>query len=148
MKEQFQRVYTWLQRHDQEWLAANQLPRQLPKPVPPRVDWEQRDGELAAAVREVGSGLRCSPEYLKQITVAAIARELGQLALIQQHLDRLPLTAKVFAGLVDPRSLDDVYLRLSEGQQLEHCQLIDAEQTFRGRDLYEALDHFEIRKQQ
>lgn len=48
----------------------------------------------------------------------------------------------------DPRSLNNIYLRLNRGQQLECCQLIDAEQTFRGRDLYETLDHFEIRKQQ
>ncbi|MBW4522821.1 MAG: transposase family protein [Scytolyngbya sp. HA4215-MV1] len=48
----------------------------------------------------------------------------------------------------DPRSLSDIYLRLDGGQRLECCQLIDAEHTFRGRDLYETLDYFETRKQQ
>jgi putative transposase len=47
----------------------------------------------------------------------------------------------------DPRSLTDIYLRLNGGQQLERCELIDAEHTFRGRDWYETLDHFEVRKQ-
>ena len=48
----------------------------------------------------------------------------------------------------DPRSLTDIYLRLDGWQRLECCQLIDAEHTFRGRDLYETLDYFDIRKQQ
>jgi len=48
----------------------------------------------------------------------------------------------------DPRCITDIYLRLEAGQRLECCQLIDAEHTFRGRDLYETLDYIEIRKQQ
>lgn len=48
----------------------------------------------------------------------------------------------------DPRSLTNIYLRLNGGQRLECCQLIDAEQTFRDRDLYETLDYFETCKQQ
>ncbi|MBW4540402.1 MAG: DDE-type integrase/transposase/recombinase [Myxacorys chilensis ATA2-1-KO14] len=48
----------------------------------------------------------------------------------------------------DPRRITDIYLRLDAGQRLECCQLIDAEDTFRERDLYETLDYIEIRKQQ
>ncbi|MCY7274848.1 MAG: Mu transposase C-terminal domain-containing protein [Phormidesmis sp. CAN_BIN44] len=48
----------------------------------------------------------------------------------------------------DPRRITDIYLRLDAGQRLECCQLIDADHTFQGRDLYETLDYIEIRKQQ
>jgi putative transposase len=47
----------------------------------------------------------------------------------------------------DPRNLTEIYLRLEGGQQLERCQLIEAEYTFRGRNLYETLNYFEARKQ-
>lgn len=48
----------------------------------------------------------------------------------------------------DPRSLSEIYLRLHDGQKLEICQLIDAEKTFLVRDIHEAQDYFETRKQQ
>ncbi len=38
-----------------------------------------------------------------QITVSAIAREIGQLANVQKHLHRLPLTAQVLAEVVENR---------------------------------------------
>jgi hypothetical protein len=47
----------------------------------------------------------------------------------------------------DPRRLENIYLRLDDDQRLERCQLVEAEKTFRGRDWYEAVDYFEIRKQ-
>jgi len=47
----------------------------------------------------------------------------------------------------DPRKLDTIYLRLEDGRRIEPCYLVDAEKTFRGRDWYEAIDYFEVRKQ-
>jgi hypothetical protein len=46
----------------------------------------------------------------------------------------------------DPRKLDTIYLRLEDGRRIEPCYLVDAEKTFRGRDWYEAVDYFELRK--
>jgi hypothetical protein len=47
----------------------------------------------------------------------------------------------------DPRKTDVIYLRLDHGQRLEPCYLLDKDQTFRGRDWSESLDHFELQKQ-
>jgi len=47
----------------------------------------------------------------------------------------------------EPRRLDCIYLRLNGGMRLESCHLIDAEQTYKGRDWYEIVDYFERRKQ-
>ncbi|MFB2839101.1 Mu transposase C-terminal domain-containing protein [Floridanema evergladense] len=47
----------------------------------------------------------------------------------------------------DPRKIDTLYLRLEDGRRIEACYLVDAEKTFRGRDWYEAVDYFELRKQ-
>jgi hypothetical protein len=49
-------------------------------------------------------------------------------------------------AVADPRDLSRIYLRVDDGKRLETCHLIDADKTFMSRDLYEALDYFEICK--
>jgi len=39
------------------------------------------------------------------ITLATIGREIGQVALLQQHLDKLPRTAEALEGLVESREV-------------------------------------------
>jgi hypothetical protein len=46
----------------------------------------------------------------------------------------------------EPRKLDTIYLRLEDGRRIEPCYLVDAEKIFRGRDWYEAIDYFDLRK--
>ena len=47
----------------------------------------------------------------------------------------------------DVRFLDTIYLRLNDKKQLEPCQLIEADKTFRGLDWHETIDYFEHQKQ-
>lgn len=47
----------------------------------------------------------------------------------------------------DPRNLDRIYLRLDGGKRVETCHLLEADKAFKGRDWYEALDEFELRRQ-
>jgi len=103
LSKQFQGVFTWLRRHDRQWLEAHLPAIEQKTPPPPRVNWESRDAELSESVKLVAAQLYNQPERPTQVTIAAIAREMGQLALIQKHLDKLPLTAKIFADLVETR---------------------------------------------
>jgi hypothetical protein len=103
LKNQFQRVYTWLRRNDREWLEANLPSKKQTNSPCPRVDWGSRDAELAEAVRLSATKLYKQGGRPNQVTIAAIARGLGQLALIQKHLDKLPLTAKVLTDVVETR---------------------------------------------
>ncbi|HEY9697872.1 MAG TPA: TnsD family transposase [Trichocoleus sp.] len=103
LKKQFQRVYTWLYRNDRAWLEAHLPPRMVKSPPPIRVDWENRDIELAEAAGQAALYIQNRPGKPTQITVAAIGRELGQLALIQRHLDKLPITAQVLSEVVETR---------------------------------------------
>lgn len=103
LKNQFQGVYVWLRRNDREWLEAHLPPRMKKTPPPARIDWEDRDTELADAARQAALHLQNKSGKPTQITIAAIGRELGQLALIQRHLDKLPATAQVLSELVETR---------------------------------------------
>jgi hypothetical protein len=96
------RVYMWLYRNDGEWLKAYMPPRKQTV-SPSRVDWENRDTQWAIAAKLSAERLKNAPERPVQITVAAIARDIGQLANIQKHLDKLPLTAQVLAEVVETR---------------------------------------------
>ncbi|MBW4662367.1 MAG: TnsD family transposase [Drouetiella hepatica Uher 2000/2452] len=103
LKNQFQRVYTWLRRNDRQWLESNLPPKQQINSPSLRVDWSNRDSELAEAARLSATSLYKQEGRPNQVTVAAIARELGQLALIQKHPDKLPLTSDVLANVVETR---------------------------------------------
>lgn len=96
------RVYMWLYKNDREWLKAYMPPRKQTV-SPSRIDWESRDTQWAIAAKLSAERLKNAPERPVQITVAAIARDIGQLANIQKHLDKLPLTAQVLAEVVETR---------------------------------------------
>ncbi len=96
------RVYMWLYRNDREWLKMYMPPRRQTV-SPSRIDWESRDTQWAIAAKLSAERLKNAPERPVQITVAAIARDIGQLANIQKHLDKLPLTAQVLAEVVETR---------------------------------------------
>ena len=85
-------VYTWLYRHNREWLEQNSPPRKRPKP-PQRIDWASRDLEISQLIPEAARNLQMQPGPPHRVTIAAVGRAIGYLAMIQQHLNLLPLTA-------------------------------------------------------
>jgi len=97
-------VYTWLYRNDREWLKEH-IPVGIKKTElqSHRVNWEERDIQLAEEVQQAVSRLKSLPERSIHITKSAIGREIGQLALLQQHLDKLPKTAEALYIYVESR---------------------------------------------
>lgn len=95
-------TYAWLRRNDFEWLKAN-TPQPRPRLPSLRVNWKERDQQLAEAARIASFRQRNMPGPPVQITVARVGRNLGKLALIQKHLNKLPMTAEVLAMVVDTR---------------------------------------------
>jgi hypothetical protein len=70
---------------------------------PPRVNWGNRDALLSEAVKDIATRLYENSERPRQVTISAIAREMGKLALIQKHLDKLPYTSKALASFTETR---------------------------------------------
>ncbi|MBD1842458.1 TniQ family protein [Cyanobacteria bacterium FACHB-63] len=103
LKNQFLRVYTWLRCHDRDWLETNMPAKKQMNLTSPRVDWESRDAELLEAVRLAADRLYNQAGRPSQVTVAAVAREVGQLALIQKHADKLPSTTEALRELAESR---------------------------------------------
>lgn len=102
-------TYAWLYRHDRTWLTGH-LPvatsRATRNPRPSaRVDWQHRDRTLAQHIERVVPLLR-HPDtdgHLRRLSSARVGRQTGHLAMIQQHLDKLPRTASALARHVETR---------------------------------------------
>lgn len=98
------KIYTWLYRHDRIWLKEHMpLRARKTQTYQYRVDWEERDIRLAEEVKIAAAHLKNPPEWPVHITIAAIGREIGQVALLQQHLDKLPRTTKALEEHVESR---------------------------------------------
>jgi hypothetical protein len=85
------KVYTWLYRHDRAWLKKHK-PIQV-KPVPHnKVNWGSRDEEIARSIPAIVNQIIEQPGKPTQVTRSEIGRRLEKLALIQRHIEKLPLT--------------------------------------------------------
>jgi hypothetical protein len=104
LRQKVPKVYSWLYKNDREWLKRNEPP---PKSRGSRqftpVDWESRDIQIVSEVQCAVTLLTQKTDKPKRITLSAIGRNIGQLALLQQHLDRLPQSASLLAQSVESR---------------------------------------------
>ncbi len=104
LRSKFPNVYTWLYRHDLAWLKSH-LPssKQESRSQSSRVDWQKRDRDLAELVEMSARRLKERAGRPVQITISAIGKASGQLALLQQHLHRLPITTYLLGDLLETR---------------------------------------------
>jgi hypothetical protein len=102
VRQQVPRVYTWLYRHDRDWLNQHLPPRKRTDPSQ-RVNWSERDKKISQLISGAAQKLYLQPGRPRRITIAAIGRAIGYTAMIQQHLDLLPLTATALAEVEESR---------------------------------------------
>lgn len=83
--------YSWLYRNDREWLQSvlSYQPKQSKRKS--RVNWNQRDKEIAKEINQVILNLRSGENKPERITLSRIGRSIGKLALLERHLHKLPI---------------------------------------------------------
>lgn len=94
-------TYSWLYRHDREWLRAHKPNVGKKRNVArPRVDWTIRDAELAGKVREaaVSIKMRGTPT---RVTVHALSCLVGTRGSLAKHITRAPLTSEVLSEVCE-----------------------------------------------
>ncbi|MGG6313111.1 TnsD family Tn7-like transposition protein [Paenibacillus macerans] len=57
----------------------------------PRVDWIKRDKQIAQSINEAILEIRSASGKPLRLTISRIGRHIGQLALLERHLDKLPI---------------------------------------------------------
>lgn len=87
-------TYTWLYRHDQEWLDENSPTMERAKVDYKRVDWDKRDTEVVLKVKQAVNELLSTDDKPHRITVSTIGKKIGLLSLLEKHIDKLPGTKK------------------------------------------------------
>ncbi len=100
LRHQIPAVYTWLYRHDRNWLEAQPPTAILPIPTKSRFDWADIDATTARALRQEVARLRALTPPL-QITRLALERALGQPGWLGKRLYKLPLCAAALAELAE-----------------------------------------------
>lgn len=95
------RLYTWLYRNDREWLNSNSPIRRQVSNANNRVNWNKRDEEIREAVKNAIEPIMQSADKPERITIGRIGKKIGKLALIEEHLNKLPLTNKYLSSKVE-----------------------------------------------
>ncbi|HEU5374080.1 MAG TPA: TnsD family transposase [Ktedonobacteraceae bacterium] len=141
-------VYIWLYRHDRIWLKEHR-PAYVRKAKAhrPRVDWEARDIRLADEVKKAASRLDNHPGRPVRVTVSAIGREIGQMALLQQHLNKLPRTSGALEECVESR---ETYAVRRIWWTVRNCRqdniYLERGQLIRRAGVARLMHHYEVNK--
>ncbi|MEA5025893.1 hypothetical protein SDC9_45764 [bioreactor metagenome] len=102
-------VYSWLYRHDREWLNDNSPEIKRRVSSAGRIDWNVRDVEIAEKVRKTVEALLKAEGKPKQITVSRVGKMVGKLAILEKHLDKLPRTREYLLKIVE--NIEDFQMR-------------------------------------
>lgn len=92
------KFYMWLYNNDKEWLMNNRATRKG-NTYNDRINWKQRDEEMALKVREVAIGLKMNRKI--KISKNEIGRQIGYLSLINNQLDKMPKTKQELNRVVE-----------------------------------------------
>jgi hypothetical protein len=109
-------VYTWLLRHDREWLCANSPSREKKPGHSARTQasergWRlspNRDALMAESVRTVAQKLENEQGYPKRVSKSQICREVPELRWFPKP-ESAPLTAQALGEVIE--SFEDFTLR-------------------------------------
>ncbi|WP_062197405.1 TnsD family Tn7-like transposition protein [Massilibacterium senegalense] len=92
LRNQEPSTYAFLYRNDREWLNDHSPKLRKIKSVNQRVDWQKRDQEILKSVQKATEDIQNRPGKPKMITVKAIGDAIGERALLEQHMDKMPET--------------------------------------------------------
>ncbi|ACB83847.1 TnsD family Tn7-like transposition protein [Natranaerobius thermophilus] len=103
IRTQFSKEYTYLYRHDRDWLFATMPPAKKPVAIPNnRVNWQERDEKLLEAYKKAYSKLLNLDEPIR-ITKTRLGRETGTLSLIQNNSNKLPLSTAYLESISETK---------------------------------------------
>lgn len=94
-------AYNWLYRNDRDWLKHNSPVRRKVASKKTRVDWCERDREILKEVKQVVNHILYSDSKPERITIGRVGRRIGQLALLEKHLSKMPKTKKYLKKVVE-----------------------------------------------
>ncbi len=103
LRRELPKEYIWLYRNDREWLDQHKPKKQKVQLIRERVDWKNRDKLISGLVAESAKSLLSEPGKPLRLTISSLGRKARHLGIIQQHLDKLPLTKEALIKSTESR---------------------------------------------
>nr|WP_278246163.1 TnsD family transposase [Ruminiclostridium cellobioparum] len=94
-------TYIWLYRHDRDWLNQNSPVKEKSIHDITRVNWSERDKNILKKVKQLVIETLNNDMKPKRITIGYIGKKLGQLSLLEKHLNKMPKTQKYLTDAVE-----------------------------------------------
>ncbi|MBE5967939.1 MAG: hypothetical protein E7255_13410 [Lachnospiraceae bacterium] len=94
-------AYTWLRRHDNEWMISNSPKTMKPPGTITCKDWMEVDNELESMVNDAVSNIKNIAGKPERLTKANISRYMGQKNMIDSNYKLLPKTMKKIEGYIE-----------------------------------------------
>lgn len=115
IRERFKKEYTYLYRHNREWLFKKLPNKRRQTSVNKIVDWSARDDEYCIAIKQLYKEL-LALERTVRVTKSLIGKRLGVLSNLEKRLHKLPKTSKL---------LNKVTESVPQFQIRRCCKIID-----------------------
>ena len=102
VRNNFKREYAYLYRHDKVLLNSvlSNCKKSTKKFTNQRVDWIERDSALYLEATKIIENILSSEKPLR-VTLNRIGRGINSLPLLEQHLDKLPMTKSLISAKVE-----------------------------------------------
>ncbi|MED3782509.1 TnsD family transposase [Heyndrickxia sporothermodurans] len=91
LRQEEKALYMRLYRNDREWMKKNS-PKTKRVAPPDRIDWAKRDEEMLTGVSKVVEELLNSEEKPIRVTIGKVGYLIGERALLEKKLDKMPKT--------------------------------------------------------
>ena len=108
-----QKEYIFLYRHDSDWLFGVLPSTKSAGGSKGYIDWQERDQQILLKLQKAQAEL-LHQEKLIRISTSSLGKKIGELSLLEKHLDKLP-------------NCNDFIIKVSETTQqfqLRRCQQI------------------------
>lgn len=99
LRHQKPSTFTFLYRNDREWLNNNSPNLQNRNNENNRVNWKNRDQEMFEKVQKATKEIKYRSGKPKRVTVKSIGDAIGEKALLEQQLHRMPKTKMFIDGI-------------------------------------------------
>lgn len=94
-------TFAWLYRNDRDWLNQNSPIKEKSIHDNTRVNWSERDKAILKKVKQLVLETLNTDMKPERITIGYIGKKLGQLSLIEKHLNKMPKTLKYLKNSVE-----------------------------------------------
>lgn len=103
-------LHSWLLAYDNAWVKLHTPYASKPEMPATRLNWEEMDEQLAAAVSRTAQEIRAVPGRPVRVTFQAIGKRLGQLQQMRANQSKLPKMMTALSQWVE--TAEDYAIRL------------------------------------